>query len=146
MYWKPVRLRQTGYTITFDANGGSVTPANAVTGAGGELTSLPTPTRSGSYSFDGRYTAASGGTKVTTSYQFTADTTVYAHWTYTGGSSSGGGVSTYAITVDSAKNGDVTVSPRNASRGTTVTLTVELTRATRWRLSLSPTRTATRSN
>ena len=115
----------TGYTITFDANGGSVTPANAVTGAGGKLTSLPTPTRSGSYSFDGWYTAASGGTKITTDSVFSANTTVYAHWTYTGGSSSGGGVSTYAITVDSAKHGDVTVSPRNASKGTTVTLTVE---------------------
>ena len=32
---------------------------------------------------------------------------------------------TYSITVDRAKHGDVTVSPRNASKGTTVTLTVE---------------------
>ena len=113
------------YTVSFDANGGSVTPASAETTAEGKLTSLPTPTRSGSYSFDGWYTVASGGTKVTTSYQFTADTTVYAHWTYTGGSSSGGGVSTYVITVDSAKNGDVTSSHKSASKGTTVTLTVE---------------------
>ena len=113
------------YTVFFDANGGSVTPASAVTGADGKLTSLPTPTRSGSYSFDGWYTAASGGTTVTTSYQFTADTTVCAHWTYTGGSSSGGGVSTYAITVDSAKNGTITVSPKSAAKGTAITLTVE---------------------
>ena len=77
----------TGYTITFDANGGSVTPASAVTGADGKLTSLPTPTRSGSYSFDGWYTAASGGTKVTTNTVFTKNRTVYAHWTYTGGGS-----------------------------------------------------------
>ena len=112
------------YTITFDANGGSVAPANAVTGADGKLTSLPTPTRSGSYSFDGWYTAASGGIKVTTSYQFTADTTVYAHWTYTGGSSSGGGVSTYAITVKDAENGDVSANRKSASKGTTITLTV----------------------
>ena len=53
---------------------------------GGKLTSLPTATRSGSYSFDGWYTAASGGTQITTAYTFSADTTVYAHWTYTGGS------------------------------------------------------------
>ena len=45
--------------------------------------------------------------------------------TSTGGGGGGGGVTTYAITVKSAKNGDVTVSPRNASKGTTVTLTVE---------------------
>ena len=37
----------------------------------------------------------------------------------------GGGVSTYAITVDSAKNGDVTSSHKSAAKGTTVTLTVE---------------------
>ena len=99
----------TGYTITFDANGGSVTPANAVTGAGGKLTSLPTPTRSGSYSFDDWYTAASGGTKVTTSYQFTADTTVYAHWTYTGG---GGGwyYTYYTIKATAGTNGSISPS------------------------------------
>ena len=83
------------YTVSFDANGGSVTPASAVTGADGKLTSLPTPTRSGSYSFDGWYTAASGGTQITTAYTFSADTTVYAHWTYTGG----GGGSYYAPVV-----------------------------------------------
>ena len=43
----------------------------------------------------------------------------------TGGSSSGGGVTTYAITVDSAKNGDVTSSHKSAAKGTTITLTVE---------------------
>ena len=65
--------------------------------AGGKLTSLPTATRSGSYSFDGWYTAASGGTQITTAYVFSANTTVYAHWTYT--SSGGGGGSYYAPTV-----------------------------------------------
>ena len=62
---------------------------------GGKLTSLPTATRSGSYSFDGWYTAASGGTQITTAYTFSANTTVYAHWTYTGG----GGGSYYAPVV-----------------------------------------------
>ena len=36
----------------------------------------------------------------------------------------GGGVTTYPITVKSAKNGDVTASHKSASKGTTVTLTV----------------------
>ncbi|MGM9619043.1 MAG: S-layer homology domain-containing protein [Oscillospiraceae bacterium] len=36
----------------------------------------------------------------------------------------GGGVSTYAITVESTQNGDVTSSRKTASKGTTVTLTV----------------------
>lgn len=40
-----------------------------------------------------------------------------------GGSSSSG--SSYAVSVPSVKNGDVTVSPKNASRGTTVTVTVK---------------------
>ena len=42
-----------------------------------------------------------------------------------GSSSGGGGVTTYAITVKSAKNGDVTASHKSASKGTTVTLTVD---------------------
>ncbi len=40
---------------------------------------LATPTRSG-YTFDGWYTSASGGSKVTSSSQITANTTIYAHW------------------------------------------------------------------
>ena len=37
----------------------------------------------------------------------------------------GGGVTTYSITVDSAKNGTITVSPKSAAKGTAITLTVE---------------------
>lgn len=72
------------YAVTLHANGGSVSPASMTTGADGKLASLPTPTRS-SYSFNGWYTEKSGGTKVTTDTVFHAKTTVYAHWTYTGG-------------------------------------------------------------
>ena len=72
------------YTVTLHANGGSVSPTSVTTGADGKLASLPTPTRS-SYSFNGWYTEKNGGTKVTTDTVFSANTTVYAHWTYTGG-------------------------------------------------------------
>ena len=72
------------YAVTLHANGGSVSPASMTTGADGKLASLPTPTRS-SYSFNGWYTEKNGGTKVTTDTVFSANTTVYAHWTYTGG-------------------------------------------------------------
>ena len=72
------------YTVKLNANGGSVSPASMTTGADGKLASLPTPTRS-RYSFDGWYTEKSGGTKVTTDTVFHANTTVCAHWTYTGG-------------------------------------------------------------
>jgi uncharacterized protein (TIGR02145 family)/uncharacterized repeat protein (TIGR02543 family) len=70
------------YTVTFNANGGSVTPASGVTGDGGKLTSLPVPTRDG-YTFGGWFTtsAATGGTQVTESTVFSANATVYARWT-----------------------------------------------------------------
>ena len=72
------------YAVTLHANGGSVSSDSVTTGADGKLASLPTPTRS-SYSFNGWYTEKNGGTKVTTDTVFSANTTVYAHWTYTGG-------------------------------------------------------------
>ncbi len=71
------------YTVTFDAQGGSVYPESASVLYGGTLSELPTPTRSGWYSFDGWYTASNGGTRVTTSTVFYGDTTIYAHWDYT---------------------------------------------------------------
>ena len=66
------------YTVTFDANGGSVTPSS-VTTKDGKLESLPTPTRGG-YDFLGWYTEKDGGEKVITDTVFTKDTTIYAHW------------------------------------------------------------------
>ena len=70
----------TTCTITFNPSGGTVTPTTATTGTDGTLASLPTPTRPG-YTFDGWFTAASGGTAVTTATEFTQDTTIYAQWT-----------------------------------------------------------------
>lgn len=69
------------YTITLDGNGG--TPAKpTVTGVyESPLGTLPVATRPG-YNFDGWYTAAEGGTKITsaTVYTLTNGTTYYAHW------------------------------------------------------------------
>jgi len=67
------------YTVTFDANGGTVSPASMTTGADGTLASLPAPTLAG-YTLDGWFTAAVGGTQVTTDTVFTEDAIVYAHW------------------------------------------------------------------
>ena len=67
------------FTVTFEANGGSVTPSSARTGSGGKLASLPTPVREG-YTFAGWFTAAEGGTRVTTSTVFTDNAAIYAHW------------------------------------------------------------------
>lgn len=112
------------YTITFKGNGGSPS-VTSMTTIDQKLPELPTATRSGSYSFDGWYTEKNGGTKITTATLFDKDTTVYAHWTYTGSTGGGGGVTTYPITVKSAKNGDVTANHKSAAKGTTITLTVD---------------------
>ena len=88
-----VKAPTATYIITFNANGGSVTPASATTGADGKLASLPTPTRS-NYSFDGWFAATSGGTQITTSYVFSANTTIYAQWTHIGDGGGDGGSTT----------------------------------------------------
>lgn len=70
------------YTVTFDANGGSVSTSRKTVTAGGPYGSLPTPVRNG-YTFDGWYTSANGGSKVWDSsiVSQTQDHTLYAHWT-----------------------------------------------------------------
>lgn len=72
----------TEYTVTFDGNDG--TPSvDSMTTTKQKLTSLPDASRS-KHSFNGWYTEKSGGTKITTDAVFSANTTVYAHWTHTG--------------------------------------------------------------
>jgi uncharacterized repeat protein (TIGR02543 family) len=84
------------YTVTFNANGGTVTPASGGIGSGGTLASLPEPVRNG-YAFDGWFTTATGGTAVTTSTVFSADATIYARWT-----------SAYTVMFDFYGNGAIT--------------------------------------
>ena len=102
----------TEFTITFKGNGG--TPSvTSMTTIDQKLPELPTATHSGRYSFDGWYSAASGGTKITTATVFYENTTVYAHWTYIGGggSSGGGGGYTYhTIRAISGLNGSISPS------------------------------------
>ena len=72
----------TEYTVTFDGNDG--TPSvGSMTTTKQKLTSLPDASRS-KHSFNGWYTEKSGGIKITTDTVFSANTTVYAHWTHTG--------------------------------------------------------------
>lgn len=78
VHTKAEQAPATEYTITFDANGGSVNPASAET-TNGKLVSLPTPGYAG-HIFQGWFTAATGGTQVTTDTVFTADATIYAQW------------------------------------------------------------------
>ena len=83
-----VKYQTTEFIVIFDGNGG--TPSvGSMTTTNQKLPSLPSASRSGSYSFDGWYTEKSGGTKITTDTVFSAKTTVYAHWTYIGGGGGG---------------------------------------------------------
>ena len=70
------------YKITFDPNGGSVTTTQKNVTYNNTYGTLPTPTRTG-YTFNGWYTQASGGTKITdtTKVTITSNQTLYAHWT-----------------------------------------------------------------
>lgn len=82
---------QQRYTVTFDPNGGyfinngqqSSSASKQVLG-GQAYGELPTPTRA-SHSFDGWYTAPSGGARVTDStvVSLSGDQVLYAHWTST---------------------------------------------------------------
>lgn len=121
---EPVR-----YNVTFNAgegafaNGQSTKPV--LTNYSGELDvdTVEEPTRSG-YDFEGW--ANEDEEVVSGTYTFTADTTLHAVWDRrsSGGSSGGSGSSTYSVSVSSVDNGSVSVSPRNASEGATVTITV----------------------
>lgn len=87
-----------------------------------EFTGLSSGT---SYTFAVRYAE-------TANYAASPASTTASFSTTSGGSSSGGsssgsssGSTTYTVSVDSGKNGSVSVSPKNASKGSTVTVTVK---------------------
>lgn len=104
--WEDAPPAPAEFTITFDGNGG--TPSvGSMTTANQKLTSLPSASRS-NHSFDGWYTEKSGGTRITTDTVFSANTTVYAHWTYTGGGSSG--YSYYTIKATAGAGGSISPS------------------------------------
>ena len=126
---EPAKLfaQWAAYTVTYNANSGSVSPSSLSAGSDGSVT-LPTPTRTG-YTFNGWYTAASGGTKVGSageSYTPTADITLYAQWTQ----------QKFTVTIKAGSNGKVSpTSIANVPYGTTVTvsfntLTINSTKVT----------------
>ena len=107
------------YIVTYNANGGSCDTASA-TYQGTALT-LPTPIREG-YTFNGWYTAASGGTKIGdagASYIPSANITLYAQWT----------INSYTIKVETENatvkvNGTQVNSAVSIQYGTQVTVEV----------------------
>ena len=103
------------YTITFDTDGGS-TVAPITQDYGTAITAPEAPTKIG-------YTFAGWNPEIPATMP-AENLTITAQWRYNGGSS--GGSSSYPITIPGkTENGSVTVSPKNASAGSTVTITVK---------------------
>ena len=74
---------KTDCVLTFNANGGTVSPASRNQTFNTSLGTLPVPTRTG-YIFTGWYTSASGGDEVTSSTIMKSESmTIYAHWAET---------------------------------------------------------------
>ena len=76
-HWTP-----NTYTVSFNANGGSVSTASQTVTYDSTYGALPTPTRTG-YTFVGWYTDSVNGNKVesSTTVTITDTQTLYAHWT-----------------------------------------------------------------
>ena len=117
----------TEFTVTVNTDGnGSVSADHATAAAGTEITLTATP--NSGYHFK-EWKVVTGGVTITNN-KFTMPAknvevkAIFEKNSSTGGGG-GGGVTTYPITVKSAKNGDVTASHKTASKGTTVTLTVD---------------------
>lgn len=73
--WKANR-----YTLTYNANGGTVSTSSKTLEYGDAFGTLPTPKRDG-HKFLGWYTSATGGTKISEATKIGAEnTTIYAHW------------------------------------------------------------------
>ena len=114
------------YTITYDLAGGTVEGNPDTYTIETVAFTLKNPTKSG-YTFTGwSGTGLTGENNMTVTIPkgSTGERSYTAHWRYNGGGS--GGSSSYPITVPGkTENGTVTVSPKNASAGSTVTITVK---------------------
>ena len=104
------------YTVTYNPNGGSVSPTSETKEHGSEYGTMPTPTRS-NHRFLGWFTSATGGTQITSTSIVTGNITLYAHWEVIG----------HTVTYDYSYNG-----------GTSASKTSELV-ATGSKVDLSPT-------
>ena len=93
-----------GYEITFNPNGGTVSPTSTVVQIGNSIGSLPIPTKTG-YEFQGWYTGLTDGTLIGTTTSTvvpSGDTTYFAHWIKVPGAiyNSNGGEFSYSSTVN----------------------------------------------
>lgn len=106
------------YTVTFNVgtNGTCSTGSTQQSSQGASIT-LPEVTPAEGYTFDGWYTAETGGTKVDSPYTPTENVTLYAHYTATSSGGSGTGEVIYFTSGTTSSNEDVlTVSSGNAKK------------------------------
>ena len=80
----------TACDVEFDALGGAVDMTSRTITSGAELESLPTPTKDGAV-FEGWYTEADGGVKISGQTIITMSARYYARWKENSDGSSGGG-------------------------------------------------------
>jgi uncharacterized repeat protein (TIGR02543 family) len=76
-----IKTTTSNYTVTWDANGGSVSPTSSEVTAGSSVTA-PTPSRSG-FTLNGWYNSSSGGSFIVnagSSYTPSGNITLYAQW------------------------------------------------------------------
>ena len=120
--------KQEQYAVT--VNGSYAQDSGAGSYAEGEMVTIRAGTRSG-YQFSG-WTSNSGVTfadasSATTTFTMPASAvTVTANWSSSGGSSSGDyDEPSWPVTAPDTENGSITVRPKNASKGDTVTITTK---------------------
>lgn len=91
-----VAAAATTYTVTFNAGSyGKCSTTSLTQSSAGASITLPSVTANTGYTFDGWYTAQTGGTKIggaNATYTPTSNITLYAHYTATGGENGGSSV------------------------------------------------------
>ena len=104
----------TEYTVTLDANGGTLEgdkeTAEATT-KNGKLEKLPAPAAPEGMEFVGWFTEDNGGEKVTTETAFTANSTIYAQYVMVYTITLNAGEGTLSTTALKAKDGKITELP-----------------------------------
>ena len=95
------------YKITYNANGGSVTPTSTRINIGDQIGTLPTPTAPAGKTFTGWYIGLTDGVEVTSSYIPSSNITIYARY-YT--DITGATVSPSSISIINGANQTITVS------------------------------------
>ena len=108
----------TTYTVTFNANGGTPTPAQQTVNAGGFATQPTAPTRT-NFTFAGWFTQETGGTQwIFATSAVNANTTLWARWTPV----------QRTVTFD-ANGGTPTPAAQTVNHGSTITQPTAPTRA-----------------